>query len=115
MSQEMSSSDGSEERYLKFRRFFIRRARRALWTVKNKITPSQVLRLVDHPGRAQAYLVRGYFVKVIYVHELGRLKLIIIKRGEPKHYQVHVYCRFTTVMIEDDSFSMVTRSALRGG
>ena len=100
---------------MKFRRFFIRRARRALWTVKNKITPGEVLRLMDHPGRAQAYLVRGYLIKVVYIGEIGRLKLMIIKEGEPKHYQVHVYCRFTTVMLEDDSFSTDTRSTLRGG
>ena len=72
MSQGTSGSDDWDEKYLKFRGFFIRRARRALWTVKNKITPSQVLRLVDHPGRAQAYLVREVSLNITkYMFTVG--------------------------------------------
>ena len=104
-----------EEKYLKFRRFFIRRARRAIYTVKDNITPGEVLRLVNHPGRRQWYLLNGYKVKVTYKTELHKLKLSIIKQGEPKAHKVAIFCSIKTVMLEDDYFSTDTKSTLRGG
>ena len=104
-----------EEKYLKFRRFFIRRARRAIYTVKDNITPGEVLRLVSHPNRRQWYLLNGYKVKVTYKSELNRLKLTIIKQGEPASYKVIVFCNIKAVMLEDDYFQTDTQSTLRGG
>ena len=104
-----------EEKYLKFRRFFVRRARRAIYTVKDNITPGEVLRLVNHPNRRQWYLLNGYKVKVTYKSELNRLKLTIIKQSEPAAYKVTVFCSIKAVMLEDDYFSTDTQSTLRGG
>ena len=115
MSLGTSDCTNWEEKYLKFRRFYIRRARRAIYTVKDNITPGEVLRLVNHPSRRQWYLLNGYKVKVTYKAELNRLKLTIIKQDEPAAYKVTVFCSIKTVMLEDDYFSTDTQSTLRGG